>query len=465
MSKLIVEVCRVEEVSKHPNADKLEICRIKGWLTVVKKEEFKQGDLCVFFPPDSILPPAICHGPEDSPPGRMNNIKYLHQLPKDAEGNRPPGGRVVATRLRGHVSYGVILPLDSTKGDNPEWVEGQDVAEHFGVTKYEPIESNAGDAERSNPRFYKYTSIENYANYPKAFEQGEEVVFTEKIHGKNCRVGLILEDNEAGEAEFVFAAGSHDVRRKEFSPVETRYAVPELIEAGVCKETPAEGDIFKHDDRYWIVDSVFEAPIYKKKNAPPISFWRRILNYFWSKKDTVTKVQCREVKSDIDHEIVLVRSEFWIGINEQTKALLEYVRDEFDWHEPKFSIMLYGELYGMGVQDMQYGMFGRAFRTFDLSINNQYIDFDKKTELFSKFGIEMAPVLYRGPFSTKAVEEYTSGPTTLCDPKAAGSFKGREGIVVSPVKEEHYNSILNGRKIAKSVSADYHARKGGTEFH
>lgn len=31
MSSLIVEVCRVEEVRPHPNADRMAIARVKGW--------------------------------------------------------------------------------------------------------------------------------------------------------------------------------------------------------------------------------------------------------------------------------------------------------------------------------------------------------------------------------------------------------------------------------------------------
>ena len=43
---------------------------------------------------------------------------------------------------------------------------------------------------------------------------GEEVVITEKLHGKNCRLGLIRVLGEHGDA-FEFVAGSNDVRRKE----------------------------------------------------------------------------------------------------------------------------------------------------------------------------------------------------------------------------------------------------------
>jgi hypothetical protein len=110
----------------------------------------------------------------------------------------------------------------------------------------------------------------------------------------------------------------------------------------------------------------------------------------------------------------------------------------------------------------------RGYRAFDIAINNLpfgkalYIDFDMKVELFKQFGIEMVPVLYRGLFSPEILEEYTSGSTTLCPPENL-TFKGREGIVVTPVKEQ-FSEVLLGRLILKSLSADYLARKGGTDY-
>jgi RNA ligase (TIGR02306 family) len=46
-------------------------------------------------------------------------------------------------------------------------------------------------------------------NFPAIFTPGEEVIATEKIHGTNCRVGLI---NEGGAATEM--AGSKQIRRK-----------------------------------------------------------------------------------------------------------------------------------------------------------------------------------------------------------------------------------------------------------
>lgn len=40
MSSLIVEVCLVDKVLKHTNADKLEIVLVKGWECIVQKGAF-----------------------------------------------------------------------------------------------------------------------------------------------------------------------------------------------------------------------------------------------------------------------------------------------------------------------------------------------------------------------------------------------------------------------------------------
>jgi len=57
----------------------------------------------------------------------------------------------------------------------------------------------------------------------------------------------------------------------------------------------------------------------------------------------------------------------------------------------------------------------------------------------------------------------------MCDPKSAGSFNGREGIVITPSKERIDEKMMltgtNGRVVLKAVSADYLGRKEGTDSH
>lgn len=193
MSKLIVDVVKIGAVEPHPDPETtaLELVKVKGWQCVVKKGSFKEGDFAVYFPLDSVLTEQVSEA--------IGVTKYLSK------------GRVKAARLRGTPSYGLLWPLK--EGIRAGYVElesknvGDDCAELLGVTKWEPpLNLNTIDAETSHPLFHKYTEIENYRNYPNVLQEGEEVVFTEKIHGENSRRGLV---------EGIFMAGSHNMRLKE----------------------------------------------------------------------------------------------------------------------------------------------------------------------------------------------------------------------------------------------------------
>lgn len=365
MSTLVVEVCEVKSVYPHPQADALEFVTVKGWQVIVQKAlGLQAGQKVVYFPPDSVLPVELAE--------RLGISKYLSPLPREIDGTRKPGLRVRAARLRGEPSYGTI-----DHAVDPSWEVGRDVKEFYGVTKFEPpVRPTDGDSLPPLASFHRYSDIENIRNFPDVLRPGEEVVITEKLHGKNCRLGLVRVPGEGGDS-FEFVAGSNDVRRKE-------------------------------------VDL---------KGRP---------------------------------------SDFWSPMTEPVRDLMRHVSDG------RHSVVLFGELYGSGVQDMAYGLGNGAkgFRAFDIARDGNYLDFDEKAALFARFGVESVPHLFRGPFSWQAVEEQTYGPTTMCPTDLAGRFQGREGCVVTPV-EERYDPDLggDGRVVFKSISADYLARKGGTEEH
>jgi RNA ligase (TIGR02306 family) len=195
MSSLLVQVAALGEVKVHPRADALDVATLDGWQVVLKRGEFKTGDKVVYFPPDTVLPVATSD--------RFGVTKYLHS-----------NGRVKSTRLRGEPSFGLVV-----KPDDPTWEIGRDVAVHYGATKYEPpTRFSQGDDERDHPLFQKYTEIENLRSFPDVLETGESVVVTEKIHGTNCRIGII---------DGVRMAGSHRNRKKEAA---TTYWLPWKLE-------------------------------------------------------------------------------------------------------------------------------------------------------------------------------------------------------------------------------------------
>jgi RNA ligase (TIGR02306 family) len=160
---------------------------------------------------------------------------------------------------------------------------------------------------------------------------------------------------------------------------------------------------------------------------------------------------------------VTKRSQFWEVLTEPVRALL------IDLAQDRHNVVVFGELYGAGVQDMTYGMANGqyAFRAFDITVDGRYLDFDAKLAAFAKHGVESVPILYRGPYSAAVIEQHISGPTTLCEPDRAGKFKGREGVVILAVKERTVSlgERFFERAALKAVSFEYLERKGGTEFH
>lgn len=178
MSSLRVEIVKIDNTEVHPNADALDLLTIKGWTVVEKKNRFKVGDLVVYFPIDSVLPRELSD--------KLGCTQYLVNQ------------RIRAARLRGVVSCGLLGPNEGN------WDLDTDLTEHYGVTKWEPPAPknfSTGGQNRSQPGlFHYYTGIENWNNYNYVFEEGEEVVICEKLHGSNQRMGII-------EGEFV--VGSH----------------------------------------------------------------------------------------------------------------------------------------------------------------------------------------------------------------------------------------------------------------
>ncbi len=181
MSSHIVEVCTIDEVMPHPNADRLELVRVKGWVCVTGKGNFKAGDHCVYVPIDSVL----CQELEDSlfPPD--SKIKLHHH-------------RVKTIKIRGHISQGMCIALPEVLRFLPNVVYvGDDVAVALGITKYEPPRKELRTSQgkkikrKENPHFKKFTDLENIKWFPTLFNSMDMVQVTEKLHGTNFRAGWV----------------------------------------------------------------------------------------------------------------------------------------------------------------------------------------------------------------------------------------------------------------------------------
>ena len=378
-SDLIVPVVEVRNVRIHQNADMLSICEVLGYqmvnglvedpegeivrvfiagerdargrrvpvpddydaLDAARVEEvhyslrYQNGDKAVYFPADTVLSDELAE-----------RFEVTHLL--------KTGNRVGRARLRGEPSFGLLVALP----EGVDWQIGQNVAEHYDVEKWEPPADKVSAPDAApydsdvDPLFVKYTDIQNGLLLYDKFEVGEPVIATEKIHGKNCRVGIV---------NGVVQVGSRTYRKD-----------------------PVEGCIFQ---------AVADLP----------------------------------------------------GV----KALLE----EFAVTAGAKVVILFGEVYGQGVQSLHYGCNKKkGFRAFDLYVDGVFLNYGNFKTMCDMHGVETVPVVYEGPFDLATIKEVSVGDSSL-----PGAKNIREGVVVRPREERRDPAV--GRMVLKFISPDYDLSK------
>jgi RNA ligase (TIGR02306 family) len=183
MSAFSVTVKRILAIEPHPNADAIELARVGGYVAVVRKSEFRSGDLAVYIPEDAIVPPEI-----------------LARLGLEGKLAGPQKNRVKAIRLRGVLSQGLVGSLAAL---GIEAGEGDEVAERLGITKYEPPipVAMAGEVFNAGRHLTLDFDVENWKAHPDILQEGEEVIVTEKLHG-TCTIVAILPYRDAHPEAF-----------------------------------------------------------------------------------------------------------------------------------------------------------------------------------------------------------------------------------------------------------------------
>lgn len=369
------------QIEEHPNADALELARVGDYLSIVRKGQFKSGDLAVYIPEQAVLPEWLVQalGLEGRLAGKQKN-------------------RVKAVKLRGVLSQGLIYPLTheqatyadyrlGTKDTYLTWVLethddlgpkrlhvdlGMDVTDYLGIVKYEPPIPTHMSGEVFNASGYtlKY-DIENLKKYPHIIEDGETVVVTEKIHGTWACFGY-----------------HPDVEQ----PIVT------------SKGLSGRGLAFQHNEQN--------------------------------------------------------ENNLYVRTFKKFEYALEAAKQSF----PGEPVYLLGEIFGRGVQDLQYGAMEPDFRLFDVYVGapgqGNYISAHSFAVWSAEqLGVTAVPHLHIGPFDRELIEQLTNGTETVSEK----STNIREGVVIKPMIERYDDQI--GRVVLKNVSENYLLRKGGTEYN
>lgn len=312
----------VDDVIPAENSDSLDIVRFveTDYQTIIKKGSVSIGDSLFFIPPESILPYELSE--------ELGITKYLSK------------GKVQVTKLRGNRSEGLVVDINKATPYLDHILQWEDLPSIQMLGNIVPkVEIPIG--------FDKFYKMPNIRNEPNTFEIGEEISYSEKIHGTNCRFGIFKNPKTNEDQLYV---GSHNI----------------VLERS-------------------------------KENL----YWR----------------------------------------------VVESLNLEDKLHP---GIMFYGEIYGKGVQDIDYGMEKPSFKIFAVSIGGSYLPAPFVWNCCRNYGLDCVDFTLAEFKDIRSLKSIAEQPSEYYN-----GFK--EGIVVV--------SLENPNKMAKVISETYLTRKNKTERH
>lgn len=118
------------------NRDRIVLATIDGWNVIVKKDEFKVGDKCVYVEIDSVMPEK-----EEFEFLRKNNF------------------RIKTMKMAGVISQGICFPLSilPVKKNNKEYEVDENVTNILGIKQYEKAmdkePANINNTKKKYPKF------------------------------------------------------------------------------------------------------------------------------------------------------------------------------------------------------------------------------------------------------------------------------------------------------------------------
>ena len=218
MSVFECPVVTIKTVTKHPNADKLDIVTFEeiGWSCVDSIGKRKVGDHVVYIPVDSIVDTTK---PE---------FTFLKDKAKD-NGK----ARIKTIKLRGEYSQGLCVdlpekvwnPSDPASGmpNNEELVlpyVGMDTMYHFKIEKFEPelhgpFNSIPNNAKGNRPEWIPKTDEERYQNINRIIERYKDEEFIATIKMDGASTSVFYDSERIGDE---FGVTSRNLERKEFDP-------------------------------------------------------------------------------------------------------------------------------------------------------------------------------------------------------------------------------------------------------
>ena len=203
----LATIQKVKEIKEIKDSDFIELVTFEniGWQCVAKKNEFKKGDLGVYFEVDSFLPVD------------NKNFEFLAKSSFRKMFTGEEGYRLRTMKMRGSISQGLFLPLNLF----PELKDRElldNVSEELNVIKWErePSISMCGDIIGDYPAHTPKSHQPRIQNCLEFFELYKDVKFerTMKLEGTSTSYHWVNSEMGASSHNTTYA------RNNKFSPWE-----------------------------------------------------------------------------------------------------------------------------------------------------------------------------------------------------------------------------------------------------
>lgn len=162
----LATIQKITNARVHPKGDALDLVQVLGWQVVTKRNEYKDGDLCVYVVIDTVLPERA-------------EFEFL----------RNKSFRIKPIRLRTEHSNGICFPLSILPHREEGYAVGEDVTEILNIKHYEkPVPAElAGERFGGMPGFLVITDELNLRSYPDAVPElyGRPYYITRKEDGSS----------------------------------------------------------------------------------------------------------------------------------------------------------------------------------------------------------------------------------------------------------------------------------------
>ena len=139
-------------------------------------------------------------------------------------------------------------------------------------------------------------------------------------------------------------------------------------------------------------------------------------------------------------------TDVWRTIADEYKIkekLWEYVKEYFTPQLLGSGVVIYGEIYGHGIQkNYEYGLQDMKFAGFDVEIDGTYQSFFNERGIFETLGLEKVELLYTGLWNKEIQDRF------VFNNYIQGTKVPHEGIVVKDLSGDR-------RKVAKVINPDY----------